>query len=50
MFRRTVMSNSKQLKSFPFQMINYAKNVSNMAFCVFQYQNRTVEIKPIQEK
>ena len=42
-------SNSKQLKSLPFQMINYANNVSNMAFCVFQYQNRTVEIKPIQE-
>ena len=42
-------SNSKQLKNFPFQMINYANNVSNMAFCVFQYQNRTVEIKPIQE-
>lgn len=42
-------SNSKQLKSFPFQMINYANNESNMAFCVFQYQNRTAEIKPIQE-
>lgn len=42
-------SNSKQLKSLPFQMINYANNVSNTAFCIFQYQNRPVEIEPIQE-
>ena len=42
-------SNSKQLKSLPFQMINYANNVSNTAFCIFQYQNRPVEVEPIQE-
>ena len=42
-------SNSKQLKSMPFQMINYPNNVSNTAFCIFQYQNRPVEIEPIQE-
>ena len=42
-------SNSKQLKSLPFQMINYANNVSNTTFCIFQYQNRHVEIEPIQE-